>query len=422
MNKINKIFIESLLNENNGYIYNPIIMFGLSFDSGTLYHYKKEIVSILESELYNETKVSEADSNKIKILYKASNMINNDQNLEKAYQMARMTTYFNDVLKFINKRMRYMDDFETIRIFNSDRTEYMVHAEKITKKNGYEEIAFDLVENKKTVTCRICYPNEQKCKYGLEIVEDNNDRGSFYIDETCDSIDIFSSREDEYDPIMNKEAIFHISEDGIFVGANLKKHSSLDSCYPSLGDIERSLKYGYGGKNNLSLVVREHYFDEEYIQMQEEMKRMMKDNPPDDESLTKEELQELEEVDSPLYDDGLIVEPTGKLKITSDVIIINQNEMDSEVNDYENDEVIKEILFHSRTKDLINHVIDELDNNFLNARAFIFKHIPLIKDILDTNMEIDNEADELLDQIYNPACDFGEKSYFIGDTNDKRYN
>ena len=422
MNKINKIFIESLLNENNGYIYNPIIMFGLSFDSGTLYHYKKEIVSILESELYNETKVSEADSNKIKILYKASNMINNDQNLEKAYQMARMTTYFNDVLKFINKSMRYMDDFETIRIFNSDRTEYMVHAEKITKKNGYEEIAFDLVENKKTVTCRICYPNEQKCKYGLEIVEDNNDRGSFYIDETCDSIDIFSSREDEYDPIMNKEAIFHISEDGIFVGANLKKHSSLDSCYPSLGDIERSLKYGYGGKNNLSLVVREHYFDEEYIQMQEEMKRMMKDNPPDDESLTKEELQELEEVDSPLYDDGLIVEPTGKLKITSDVIIINQNEMDSEVNDYENDEVIKEILFHSRTKDLINHVIDELDNNFLNARAFIFKHIPLIKDILDTNMEIDNEADELLDQIYNPACDFGEKSYFIGDTNDKRYN
>ena len=419
---INEIFKKAILSENNGYLYEPFIIDGIAFDSSIIHHYKKEImVTFLQASL-NQDNISNRDYKIASMLYNATKELKENIDYEKAYQMARMTAYFNDVLKFVNKRMRYMDDFETIRIFNSDRTEFIVHAEKITEENGYEEIAFDLVENKKTVTCRICYPNEEKCKYGLEIVEDNNDRGSFYIDETCDSIDIFSSREDEYDPIMNKEAIFYISEAGIFVGANLKKHSSLDSCYPSLGDIERSLKYGYRQKDNLSLVVREHYFDEEYIQMQEEMIRMMEDNPLDDDPLTEEELQELEEVDSPLYDDELIVEPKGKLKITSDVIIINQNEMDIEVNDYEKDEVIKEILFHTRTKDLINHVIDELDNNFLNARAFIFKHISLIQDILDTSIEIDSGVEDLLDQIYNPACDFGEKSYFIGDTNDKRYN
>ena len=142
MNKINKIFKASMLNEKNGYLYNPVIMHGIAFDSGMLFHYKDEIDNLLKST-FNGKQLSEGDFNKIKTLYSATRVVDEERDLEKAYQMAKVTTCFNNVLKFVNKKMRYMDDFETVRVINKDNTEYMVNAEKITEENGYEEIAFD---------------------------------------------------------------------------------------------------------------------------------------------------------------------------------------------------------------------------------------------------------------------------------------
>ncbi len=420
MNKINKIFKASMLNENNGYLYNPVIMHGIAFDSGMLFHYKDEIDNLLKST-FNGKQLSEGDFNKIKTLYSATRVVDEERDLEKAYQMAKVTTCFNNVLKFVNKKMRYMDDFETVRVINEDNTEYMVNAEKITEENGYEEIAFDYIENEKTVTCIINFPNEEKCRYSITTVENNEDKEYIVIDETCDGIDIFLSKEDEYDPIMNKEISFYISEEGLKLSAELRKHSSTDSTCHSLGDIERSLKFGFKPSMEIGLVMREHYFDEEYIQMQEEMIRMMEENPSE-EPLSEEELNELVEVDSPLYDDGLLVEPTGVLKIDQKSISLNDNEIEYEESDFDYEDTIKQVLVHPRNKELVRHVISELENAYPGIGNFILSKVPQVNNLLKEDIEIDENVDDLIEQIYNPACDFDDKRFFKGDVNDKGYN
>ena len=420
MNKINKIFKAAMLNDNNGYLYNPVIMHGIAFDSGMLFHYKDEIDNLLKST-FNGKQLSEGDFNKIKTLYSATRMIDEERDLEKAYQMAKVTTCFNNVLKFVNKKMRYMDDFETVRVINEDNTEYMVNAEKITEENGYEEIAFDYIENGKTVTCIINFPNEEKCRYSITTVENNEDKEYIVIDETCDGIDIFLSKEDEYDPIMNKEISFYISEEGLKLSTELRKHSSTDSTCHSLGDIERSLKFGFQPSMDIDLVMREHYFDEEYIQMQKEMIRMMEENPSE-EPLSEEELNELVEVDSPLYDDGLLVEPTGVLKITKNSISLNYNEIGYEESDFDYEDTIKQVLVHPRNKELVRHVISELENAYPGIGNFILSKVPQVNNLLKEDIEIDENVDDLIEQIYNPACDFDDKRFFKGDVNDKGYN
>lgn len=419
---IDNIYNEAILSVNNGYLYEPIIIDGIAFDSSVIHQYKTTITMAFLQASLNQDEISNNDFKMLNELYNATKELKDNSDYDKAYQMATITTHFNQVLSFINKKARYMDDFETIKIINSDRTKYMVNVNNEIRENNYRYHSFCFTDDNKMVACRVCYPNTETCTYSIEVLEDCNDNWYISIDEDSKSVVMSSSKEEISNPFMDKEAIIHVSKDSIDISANLKKHASMDACLRSLGDIERSLKYGNKENNDLSLTVREHYYDEKYLQMQEEMLLMMEENPSDDDQLTEKELQELEEVDSPLYDDGLLVEAKGKLFITEDVIIVDGNEKIIDEPGFEKEEVINGILFHPRIKSLVKHVVDELDSDYINTRAFIYNLAPLIKDILDTDMEIDNEADELLDQIYNPACDFGEKSYFIGDTNDKGYN
>lgn len=143
---VNDIYDTCILNEWNGYCFDPTICNGVSFDTYFLNKHKKSIEGVRKTinelknykdkELYKEE--FEKDTfEKLELLYKASLdvKVSNDNNAKKAELLSNNTKLFNKYLKLFGLRMRFKEkDYNYMEIYNTN--DEMIMFEKILVAEG----------------------------------------------------------------------------------------------------------------------------------------------------------------------------------------------------------------------------------------------------------------------------------------------
>ena len=79
------------------------------------------------------------------------------------------------------------------------------------------------------------------------------------------------------------------------------------------------------------------------------------------------------------------------------------------------DQEMKTAIFHPRNIELLDVVLKELDENINGIQDYLKKRYPLIEHYKGVNIPISSGVEEIMDDIYNPDCDFDQKKLFKGE-------